>query len=224
MALKVVQDLNVDGLTININPDGIGKLNADVVFTDREVHVQGVNHLVFREIDNHNKNGRAMMVCTGFEYQGKWYGDRPDEGQVIDVLNNQQEIYIDNQGNIAEAPEPVVPKYFFRVVERYNGVLVQWQSAGEAADKIYNVNLNNQLGLHDLTDTVIQTINIGDTVFEEVSAEDTNTLIAYANNFLVEFDMNGKHYRMNLPVVANDGTLRTYEVSGSTFEEVFKAE
>lgn len=102
MAKQVVQGLNADGVTINIYTSGDNvagnateaepKLQANVVFGNKEVTIGdfllqdgSLVKLVFREL----VNGNRAMVATGFEYGGKWYGDRPDNGKFEDVFSGK---------------------------------------------------------------------------------------------------------------------------------------
>lgn len=110
--INVVQNLNVDGLTIQITSSEDNSspvIGSNVVFSNKEVTIGdffinggGMGKFVFREVLNHTKNGRSMMVCTGFEYNGQWYGDRPDSGTVIDVFQGQKSLEVDDNGNVIE--------------------------------------------------------------------------------------------------------------------------
>lgn len=101
MAKVVLTPEDVDGKTIVITNDnklaavgGTGGGANTVEFGAKEVTVGGIfvngageMQLVFRQILNGNDR---VAVCTGFQYGGQWYLDRPDDGEFIDLFDNQQ--------------------------------------------------------------------------------------------------------------------------------------
>lgn len=134
MTMKLTERLNVDGVTINIfnNPNNVAengsedepKLQANVVFGSQEVTIgdfllqdASVVKLIFRKLEN----GNRPMVATGFEYQGEWYGDRPDDGTFKDVFTNK---VFKVTGDTIE-PVVQIPTLIAQLSEDGTGILIK---------------------------------------------------------------------------------------------------
>lgn len=92
MAVIIVQGGDLDDNTIKII-DGQTKpkdVRANVVFGEAEVQVQAniIQSFLFRRLEN----GNRLMVCTGFQYNDQWYGDRPDNGGYLNPFSGEIEL------------------------------------------------------------------------------------------------------------------------------------
>lgn len=77
----------------------LGPHSNEILFTNDEVTLGdffinggGFGKFIFRKLANSNK----IAVCTGFEYGGEWYLDRPDDGEMIDPLDGMKRVQVVN--------------------------------------------------------------------------------------------------------------------------------
>lgn len=197
--MKVVQEINTDGLTITINGD---KLSSNVIFTDKEATVptNQVSNLVFRQLQNSNK----IMVCTGIEVGGKWYGDRPDNGEYINPFTGE---------TLYEGEKPL-EKVQFLYKEGWNGntiEIVRWTS-GTPSLEIKQIG-----GVHN-EDYVL--VNPNEVVDTTINGDPAKTYIYHLGSTSVRFQDteeldfkldNFEHHRL-FPRIATNNSLGVFGV------------
>ena len=207
--MKVVQDIDVDDVTARIDPQG--KLESRLVFTDKEVTINLGNgiQLIYRQLLSSNRT----MVNTGVQFNGTWYGDAPDDQPYQDVFTGRtlQNVKL-VPGTIVDEPQIYRPKAKIIVRELNGGVNVIFQLTGQSANvqdfAIRGMGLGSDFSYSAEVDGYV--LNSG------------NTIISFTESLGVSFTYNGTIYTGEMPRVAFDGMLGTYEVAGDTFDDVLR--
>lgn len=209
MAIKVVQEIDIDERTLTVSESNPKKLQSVFLLTDKEatVPLNQIQQLIFRQTENCN----YPMVCTGLQVGGKWYGDRPDNGEYINPFTNQ----------VVQVGQPEVPKKSIRFVETYQGIqvhLINWD-----ASKLPDITFTQYAGIS--TDEYANW-DQPDPEVDNWVFQSSNTLMAFANSIEVRYrkpDATIGYYQANVPAIEarQDGT-RTYGFEGLTEEEVLR--
>lgn len=204
--MKIAQDIDVDGKTVVVEGQ---KLQSNLVFSERELIVPGeaIQQLIFRQPTNSN----AIMMCTGFQHNNEWYGDRPDDGVFQDPFAGKT--YKRENGVVTEFTPPVRAQF---IVEETWGGLVLWlKNTGRTPDTLpafTNFNYNGS--------------TIGDITWTQ---EDANTLVSrlsftgvsYTDPVSVSLTLDGTVHNLSMPKVADNGGPATFMIEANSFTELF---
>lgn len=205
--MKVVQEMDIDSRTVEISEGN--KLRSVFRLTNEEFTVplnRNDIQLVFRTTENCN----YPFVCTGIQYAGTWYGDRPDDGEFTNPITNE---VIRVQGTTPQLS-------LFQVVEGYQGLSVRLINF-PVEDKYRHIVFTKIGGVSggEVEPQVIEGMVDGQQV-QDVTYNLTNTLLAFSESIPVEFTMDGQTYSAVIPRVNFDNGLGTYAFVEKTADVV----
>lgn len=204
--MKIAQDIDVDGKTVVVEGQ---KLQSNLVFSDRELIVPGeaIQQLIFRQPINSN----AIMMCTGFQHNNEWYGDRPDDGVFQDPFSGKT-LKRDN-GVVSEYTPPVRAQFI--IEETWSGLVLRLKNTGfttETVPVFTNFNYNGS-GIGDITwEKENDTTLVSNLSF---------TAVSYTDPVSVSLTIDGIAHNLSMPKVADNGGPATFMIEANTFAGLF---